>query len=174
MFPKQIIDFFSHPIFAIVGGFTVIIAVFNLFYRIIFTIIGVSPIIIRIGKGIWRRKIGIIGNVEAFSTLSSCIIESGIFKKNNVVHIPIETLDKSKSYSVLLVDWESSKEHIDNILINRKNHNTAIIVFAKSGTIPQDMMPTIANNSNTVVVNFKGRLINDLLNSLITTSFDEQ
>jgi hypothetical protein len=174
MIPKQILDFFNHPIFTIVGGFTVLIAIFNLFYRIIFTIVGISPLIIRIGKGIWRRKIGVIGNAEAFSTLSSCIHDSGIFKKSNIISIPIENLDKAKSFSVLLVDWESSKEHIESILINRKSHNTATIVFANSGTIPQDMMPKIANNSNTVVVNFKGRLINDLLNSLITTSFDEQ
>ena len=34
-------------------------------------------------------------------------------------------------------------------------------------------MNDIANRPNTVVVNFRGRLLNDILTSLITTSYDK-
>lgn len=169
---KPIIDFFNHPVFIIVGGLTVILAAFGIIYRTACIILGVSPLVLRIGKAIWRRKIAVIGSADSFSILNECLSDSGIFKKNNIVHVSIENIDKAKEQSILLVDWESSNGIIDQIFVARKNHNTAVIIYAKAGTIPQDKMTDIANRANTVVVNFKGRLLNDILNSLITTSFD--
>jgi hypothetical protein len=169
---QPIIDFFNHPVFIIVGGLTVVFAVIGIFYRVVCIALGVTPLVFRIGKAIWRRKVAIIGSSEAFSSLKACITDTNIFKKNNVVHIPIDNVDKSKEHTILLVDWETSGNQIDQIFLARKNHNTAVIIFAKAGFIPSEKMAEIANRSNTVVVNFKGRLLNDILNSLITTSFD--
>jgi hypothetical protein len=168
---QPLIDFFNHPIFIIVGGLTVVSATLGIIYRIVCIVLGVSPLVFRIGKAVWRRKIAVIGNSESFSTLNECIADSGVFKKNNVIHITTENIDKVKEYSVLLVDWESSGTQIDQIFMARKNHNTAVIIYAKAGSIPHEKMAEIANKANTVVVNFKGRLLNDILNSLITTSF---
>ncbi len=169
---QPIIDFFNHPIFIIVGGLTVVTATLGIVYRISCIVLGVSPLVFRIGKAVWRRKIAIIGSAEAYSSLKDCITDTGLFKKSNVTYIPLENIDKAREQSILLVDWETCSNQIDQILLFRKNHNTAIIVYAKPGSIPHDKMPEIANKSNTVVVNFKGRLLNDILNSLITTSFD--
>lgn len=171
---QPIIDFFNHPVFIIIGGLTVVFAAIGIIYRIVCMTLGVTPLVFRVGKAIWRRKIAIVGSSESFKILNECITDSGIFKNRNVVHITTENIDKVKEYSILLVDWETSSSKIDQIFVARKNHNTAVIVFAKAGTIPQEKMPEIANKSNTVVVNFKGRLLNDILNSLITTSFDGQ
>lgn len=171
---QPIIDFFNHPVFIIVGGLTVVFAALGIIYRVVCIALGVTPLVFRIGKALWRRKVAIIGNLEAFSSLTDCITDTNIFKKNNVVHIPTDNIEKAKDYSILLVDWETSGNNIDQIFLARKNHNTAVIIFAKPGSIPQDKMTDIGNRSNTVVVNFKGRLLNDILNSLITTSFDGQ
>jgi hypothetical protein len=169
---QPLIDFFNHPIFIIVGGLTVVTATLGIIYRIICIVLGVSPLVFRIGKAVWRRKVAIIGNSESYSILNECIVDSGIFKKNNVIHITTDNIDKVKEYSVLLIDWESSNTQIDQIFMARKNHNTAVIIYAKAGSIPHEKMAEIANKANTVVVNFKGRLLNDILNSLITTSFE--
>jgi len=171
---QPIMNFFNHPFFIIIGGLTVAIASIGLIYRILCVILGISPLVLRIGKAVWRRKIAIIGSLESFNNLKECIIDSGIFKKSNVIHIPLDNIDKTKELSILLVDWETSSSKIDQIMLARKNHNTAVLVYAKPGSIPLDKMPEIANRSNTVVVNFKGRLLNDILNSLITTSFNGQ
>jgi hypothetical protein len=169
---RQIIDFFNHPIFIIVGGLTVISATIGVIYRIVCIFLGVSPIVFRIGKAVWLRKIAIVGSAEAYGSLKDIITDSGIFKKKNVTHIPLDNIDKVKEETILLIDWETSNNQIDHIFLARKNHNTAIIIFAKAGSIPNEKMAEIANKSNTVVVNFKGRLLNDILNSLITTSFE--
>jgi hypothetical protein len=169
---QPIIDFFNHPIFIIIGGLTVITATVGIVYRIVCIILGVSPLVFRIGKAVWLRKIAIIGSTEAYSSLKDTITDTNIFKKKNVVYIALDNIDKIKEQTILLVDWETSSNQIDHIFHARKNHNTAIIIYAKAGTIPHDKMAEIANKSNTVVVNFKGRLLNDILNSLITTSFE--
>jgi hypothetical protein len=171
---QPIIDFFSHPLFNILGGLTVVFAAVGIIYRIVCIALGVTPLVFRIGKAIWSRKVAIIGSSEAFSFLKDCITDTEIFNKKNVIYIPLDNIDKVKEHTILLVDWETSGNKIDQIFVARKNHNTAVIIFAKAGSIPQDMMAEIANRSNTVVVNFKGRLLNDILNSLITTSFDGQ
>jgi hypothetical protein len=169
---QPIIDFFNHPIFIVVGGFTVLVAIIGLIYRITSMILGLSPLIFRVGKALWRRKIAIIANSEAFSSLNETLSDSGIFKRKNIIHITPENIDKIKSYSIILVDWESCTDNIEKVFTARKSDMTAVIISANAGAIPRERMPQIANKSNTVVVNFKGRLLNDILNSLITTSFD--
>jgi len=171
-FLQPIVDFFNHPIFIIVGGLTVVIAAIGIIYRASCLIFGISPLVLRIGIALWRRKIAIIGTADAFSSLSGSLKDSGIIKGKNMCHIPLDNIDKCKDFTIFLVDWETSSGFIDQILASRSNHHTAVIIFAKPATIPADKMNDIANRSNTIVVNFKGRLSNDILNSLVTTSFD--
>ncbi len=168
---ESIADFFDHPIFIIVGGITVVFAVMGIIYRLSCIALGVSPLVFRIGKAVWRRKVAIIGGKDAFDALQECIIDTDIFKKQNVKHIQLTNIEKVKVHTLLIIDWESCIDHIDEIFTNRKDHNTAVIIFAQPASIPPDMMIEYANKANTVVVNFKGRLLNDILNSLITTSF---
>jgi hypothetical protein len=75
--------------------------------------------------------------------------------------------------TIFLVDWESFGDKIDQVFSARKNHQTAIVIFAKPASIPNEKMADIANRANTVVVNFRGRLLNDILTTLITTSYEK-
>ena len=47
---QQIIDFFNHPIFIMVGGLTVVLSAIVIFYRIVCIILGVTPVVFRIEK----------------------------------------------------------------------------------------------------------------------------
>jgi len=104
--------------------------------------------------------------------LKNSLIDSNIFKKKNIIHINSNNIDKAKDETIFLVDWETFGDKIEQIFSARKNHQTAIVIYAKPASIPQDKMSDIANRENTVVVNFRGRLLNDILTSLITTSYD--
>lgn len=169
-----ITSFFNSPIFNVLGGITFIITSLGIIYRITCISLGISPLVYKIGKAIWRRKIAIIGDAEAFGKLQRVIKESNIFNTKNIIHIPVKEIEKVKIHTILLVDWESSMAKINEIFDFRKTHNSAVIIFASAGTIDKDIMIEIANKSNTVVVNFRGRLLNDILNALLTTSFDER
>ena len=170
---QPVIDFFNHPIFIIVGGITVLAAVLGLFCRITCITLGVSPLVFRMGKALWLRKIAIIGDADAYSSLQGCIVGAGIFKENNIIHIPVNNIDEVKAHTILLVDWKTSSDQI-NYIFTVRQHHTAVIIFAEAGSIPQETMREIGNKPNTVVVNFKGRLLNDIFNSLLTTSFKER
>lgn len=171
-FFHSVVDFFNHPVFIIIGGITVVLGFIGVVYRIGCLIFGITPLVIRISSAIWKRRIAVFGNLVAYSSLQTSLVDSKIFREKNIFHVPLNNLDKGKECSLYLIDWESANTKIHEILTSRKNQHTAVIIYAKAGSIPQDKMGEIANSENTVVVNFRGRLLNDLLNSMITTSFD--
>lgn len=166
--------FFNNPIFTIIGGFTFCVTVLGIIYKIFCWFFGITPIIFRLGVALWKRKIAILGDIESLDSLKSCISDSNIFSEKNIVTINLDNLDKVKDQTIILVDWESAKDKLDQVFSSRKNHQTAIVIYAKPASIPQEKMNDIANRANTVVVNFRGRLLNDILTSLITTTYDQQ
>lgn len=168
----QITEFYNHPLFIIVGGLTVTFGVIGFFYKVICWIFGITPIVFRLGIALWKRKIAIFGSTEVFESIKTSLTDSKVFKEQNIVHIQSDNIDKAKDETIFLVDWETFGDKIEQVFSARKNHQTAIVVYAKPASIPQEKMSDIANRANTVVVNFRGRLLNDILTSLITTSYD--
>jgi len=171
-FFNQITNFYNHPLFIIVGGVTVTLAFLAFIYRLSCWAFGITPIVFRLGIALWQRKVAIFGNVEIFQSLRDSLVDSNIFKKKNIIHISSDNIDKAKDQTIFLVDWDTFGDKIEQVFSCRKNHQTAIVIYAKPASIPLDKMNDIANRANTVVVNFRGRLLNDILTSLITTSYD--
>ena len=169
---NQITNFYNHPLFIIVGGITVTIAFIAFVYRLVCWTFDITPIIFRLGIALWQRRVAIFGNAEIFESLKNSLVDSNIFKKKNIIHISSDNIDKAKDETIFLVDWETFGDKIEQVFSARKNHQTAIVIYAKPASILQDKMSDIANRANTVVVNFRGRLLNDILTSLITTSYD--
>ena len=168
----QITNFYNHPLFIIVGGLTVTLGVLGFLYKVICWVFGITPLVFRLGVALWKRRVAIFGSAEAFESINASLLDSNIFKKKNIVHISSDNIDKAKDETIFLVDWETFGDKIEQVFSARKNHQTAIVIYAKPASIPQDKMSDIANRANTVVVNFRGRLLNDILTSLITTSYD--
>ena len=169
---NAIIIFFNHPFFIVVGGATVTIAIFGILYKVVCMVFGITPIVFRLGIALWRRRVAIFGSLSAYESLKASLVDSKVFKEKNILHITNDNLDKAKNETIFLIDWESYNKEIKNVFSLRKNHQTPIVIFAKPASIPQKAMFDIANRANTVVVNFRGRLLNDILTSLITTTYD--
>jgi hypothetical protein len=168
----QVTKFYNSPPFTIIGGITVTLMFIALIYRLACWTFGITPIVFRLGIALWRRKVAIFGSADRFESLKMSLIDSNIFKKKNIIHISSDNIDKAKDVTIFLVDWETFGDKTEQIFSARKNHQTAIVIYAKPASIPQEIMNDIANRANTVVVNFRGRLLNDILTSLITTSYD--
>jgi len=168
----QITSFYNHPLFIIVGGLTVTLGVLGFLYKVICWIFGITPVVFRLGVALWKRRVAVFGSVEAFESIKASLLDSKIFKEQNIINIKLDNIDKAKEETIFLVDWETFGDKIEQIFSARKNHQTAIVIYAKPASIPQEKMSDIANRANTVVVNFRGRLLNDILTSLITTSYD--
>jgi len=169
---QQITSFYNHQLFIIVGGLTITLGVLGFIYKLICWIFGITPVVFRLGIALWKRRVAIFGSVEIFESLKSSLVDSKIFKEKNIVHIKLDNIDKAKRETIFLVDWETFGDKIEQVFSARQDHQTAIIIYAKPASIPQEKMTDIANRANTIVVNFRGRLLNDVLTSLITTSYD--
>lgn len=171
---EEITSFFNHPFFIIVGGISVSIAFVAIVYKVICFFWGVTPLVLRLGIALWKRKIAVIGNEESFSSFKLMLIDSGVFKESNINRIDLIDIAKAKKFDIYLVDWASSRSYINAIFDCRPSQQTPVIIFAAPKSIPDEELSTIANKSNTVIVNFRGRLMNDLLTSLVTTSYDKR
>lgn len=172
MWISSTIEFFNHPFFILFGGVATLIIVLGVVLKIVCSFLGITPIVVRLGIALWRRKISIFSSNEVYQSLRATLEESGIFKPRNILHIREDNIDRANTGTLFLVDWQTFGGHIDRVFSARKNDQTAIVIYAKPASIPQEQMNDIANRANTVVVNFRGRLLNDILTSLVTTSYD--
>ena len=171
---SKIIDFFNHPFFIVIGGLATVFMIFGFLYVAYLVIKGVLPVWYRLGIGLSERKVAIFGSLEVFESIKTSLTDSKIFKEKNIVHIKLDNIDKAKDETIFLIDLETFGDKIEQVFSARKNHQTAIVIYAKPASIPNEKMSDIANRANTVVVNFRGRLLNDILTSLITTSYDRE
>lgn len=168
------LDFFNHPFFTILGGITALGSICGILYAFACWIVGITPVIFRIGIALWKREIAVFSSGEQYINIKNMLLDSKIFNYKNIIHVNQENIEKAKSKTVFLVEWESFGNKIDDIFSCRASHQIPIVIYAKPGSIPAEIMIDIANRTNTIVVNFKGRLLNDLLSSMITTSYDRR
>lgn len=176
---NEIYQFFNHPFFTIIGGMSTLVAVSGLLLVFIFWVLGITPLLWRLGLGRWLRKIAIAANDEVYSSLRSDLVGSGIFREDNISQISKGHISKVKDHSLILVHYQSFVEsEILQMLNNKKSASGMVFYFPefspdKGKKIPETMVQAIGNKENTSVVNFRGRLLNDIITTLITTSYEK-
>ena len=150
------------------------LAIIGILYTIYLIIKGVFPVWYRLGMGLSKRKIAIFAE-EEFDNLSNILIDSNIFEKKNIVKIDKQSMRKAESITLLLVHWKCFEAEIDYIL-NIKSDSDALIVYApqQEGRIDENNLEKINLERNSIIVNFRGRLLNDILTCMITTSYEKR
>ena len=130
-----------------------------------------SQYFIELGVGLSKRKIALFAEVE-FTSLQALLVDSWLFKINNIEQIHKSSIKKAENYSLFVVYWDEFSDMLDDIL-QKKKDNTPLILYAPQdkGKIAPEDLKKINQHRNVVVVNFRGRLINDILVSLMTTGF---
>ena len=141
-------------------------------------LLGVLPLFKRLGLSRWWRKIAIIANDEKYNSIKQDLLDTKIFREKNIIQISKSTLSKVKDYNLLLLHYKSfEKEDIEKVL-NDKSSGTGLVVYFPElmdgeEKIPNDMLKKIDSHPFTIVTNFRGRLINDLLITFLTTSYEK-
>jgi len=177
---NQIYQFFNHPFFIVVGGLFTLAAVGVLLVTFIFWLLGITPLLWRLGLGRWTRKIAIAASDDVYNSLNSDLVDSGIFRAGNIQPISKEHLSKIKEHSLVLVHYQSFNEQQIRQMLNDKKSASGMIFYfpefnpAGGNKIPDQMIQAIGEKENTAVVNFRGRLLNDLITTLITTSYEKR
>ncbi|WP_028585089.1 hypothetical protein [Desulfogranum mediterraneum] len=168
---QPIIDFFNHPFFICVGGVMTAIAVISFIITLLIVAKGIIPVWYRLGMGLAKRKIAILADAQS-QDLKDLLIDSKLFNEKNIFQVNNESLKKAESATMILVHWKPFESRLDEILSIKKDSD-ALIIYApqKEGFINDEEMTKLSSQRNTIIVNFRGRLLNDIYTSMITTSY---
>jgi len=134
---------------------------------------GILPALVRLGNGLAKRKIAIFAKSDTLSSLTSLLTDSGLILSQNITHITKEDdFGKAEGSTLFLVYWPDWKDKIIEIK-NKKLDGEALVIYAPyaEGRIPDDVMAQLDKGRNVAVVNFRGRLLNDIVTAMITTGY---
>lgn len=137
---------------------------------------GFLPVLIRLGHGLWNRKIAIFARSDALVNLCNLLHDSKLFKDTNFLKISgVNDLGVAENASIFLVYWPDWEKDLEKIL-DKKKDSTALVVFAPQdkGKISETMITLLEKHRNVVVNNFRGRLLNDIVVSMITTGYEKK
>lgn len=176
---ETIINIYNNPFFIIWGGVSATIVLLGIILHIIAWFLGITPLLLRLGFGRWFRKIAIVANPDMYSVLKKDLIDSGIFRTKNISEAITEaSISDVKNHNLLLVHYQSFNEtQIKSILANKKSCAGMIFYFPEfspENRISDHIRDEISNTPNTTLVNFRGRLLNDIVTTLITTSYEKR
>lgn len=138
-------------------------------------IVGIGPALWRLGNGLASRRIAVFAKDGALTSLDSLLMDSNLFWKANIVGIGSEgDVGKAERATLFLMHWPDWTESWKSIL-EQKSDGTALIVYAPQdkGKIPSHVLEEMNNARNVVICNFRGRLLNDIVTSMITTSYEK-
>ena len=162
-------------IFTIIGMFETALLVIGLIWAFVMWTRGVTPALLRLGNGLAKRKIAVFASSQNMSSLKALLLDSKLFYEKNICEITKkEDIGIAEKATLYLVFWHDWADHIEDIL-RKKPDSCALIVYAPRnlGPIPEDQMRNIDGHRHTAVTNFRGRLLNDIVTAMITTSYEK-
>jgi hypothetical protein len=160
----------------VVGTVDTFILVVGIGVGIFLWLRGISPVLYRLGNGLARRKIALFAKGDNRASLKSLLIDSKLFKEKNICEISkVQDIGKCEDASVYLVFWHDWERDIEEIL-NKKPDKCALVVYAPydGDRIPPEQMKALDGHRHTAVTNFRGRLLNDIVMSMITTNYEQK
>lgn len=163
-------------IFGIVGFIETLLLLLGLVVAVTLWTKGIFPVLLRLGNGLARRKIAVFAMGDNVSSLKGLLLDSQLFSQRNILEITKkEDVGIAEQATLYLVYWHDWADQIGEIL-DRKPDGCALIVYAPRalGPIPEAKMKKLDEHRNTIVTNFRGRLLNDIVGSMITTSYEKE
>lgn len=157
----------------IVGYISTIIVILVFIIGLVMWSRGIIPALLRLGNGLSKRKIAIFATSDQANSLESLLLDSSLFQEKNITHVlTAEDVGRAENSTMFLAYWPDCENYIDQILA-KKVDDTALIIYAPTelGRVSNEDMAKINQHRNVVLVNFRGRLINDIVVSMITTSY---
>lgn len=136
---------------------------------------GVSPALRGLGNGLAHRKIALFARNEDLAGLKETILRSDLFRPSNLIDVQRRAdIGSAEDATVFVVNWPDWGTDIKLILEKKKDRVPLIVYCPRSAAqIPGDVMVDIDGHRNTAISNFRGRLLNDIVTAMITTSYEK-
>lgn len=135
---------------------------------------GILPALIRLGNGLAKRKIAIFAKPNNLTSLQQLLHDSKLFKEKNILTVSSSgDFGRAEKTTLFLVFWPDWQPADITDILNMKKDTTALIVYAPPGSvpIPDDVLKKLNSKRNVIVVNLRGRLLNDIIVCLMTTGY---
>jgi hypothetical protein len=162
-------------LFGVVGTIETIIFIIVTGTAIVLWARGIWPVLYRLGNGLANRKIAIFAKGDTRSSLKTLLMDSELFREKNICEISsVNDLGKAEVASVYLVYWPDWAHDIEKIL-DMKPDKCALVVYApyNQDKLSAEQMKNLDGKRHTSVTNFRGRLLNDVVTSMITTPYSK-
>ena len=160
-----------------VGYLSTFIVIITFITGLVLWFKGILPVLFRLGNGLAKRKIAIFAKGDNLKSLKSLILDSELFSVKNIIEITSNNdFGKSEKSTLFLIFWHNWEgKDIDEIL-NKKTDKTALVIYAPQdkGFISEEDFKKINKERNVSIANLRGRLLNDIISSLITTSYENK
>ncbi len=162
--------------FTIISYISTAIVAVSVFFTVALWFKGILPVLLRLGNGLAKRKIAVFAKGDNANSLKSLLTDSKLFNPKNILEITDKgDIGKAEEVSVYLVYWSDWAGDISEIL-DKKPDRCAMVVYApyNEGRISDEQMENLNGKRNTTVTNFRGRLLNDIVSFMITTSYEKR
>lgn len=157
------------------GYISTLIVAATVLWRFYLWLRGISPALRSLGNGLSKRKIALFAKNENSASLKDALLRSNLFSEQNIFAIqqPVD-IGSAEDASVFVVYWPDWASDVDEIL-RRKSDRTPLIVYSPrtADQISAEDMIKIDGHRNTAISNFRGRLLNDIVSAMITTSYEK-
>lgn len=166
-------------ILGIIGALSTLLIIVGGLFIFFCWCIGIFPLLKRLGLGRWFRKVFIAADIDNYQTIKNDLVESGVFREKNISQINDKSLSKVKDVDLIILHYQSfTASQIKQVIADKKNDAGLVIYFPEFNPpinmVPKDMLENINNHTYVILVNMRGRLINDVLITLMSTSYDKK
>ena len=129
----------------------------------------------RFGLSISKRKIFIFAVGDIGDDIKRDLEKSGIIKAKNIEIHSSRFSAELQNATLAVIHYSSFEKEFESML-NLKMSRCGLIVYHPEfgKRIPNDIMEKISKLQNVMVVNFRGRLVNDALATMMSTSFTKR
>ncbi len=171
----ELIGFFNSPFFIVIGGISTLFTILIIMYTIVLVVKGVFSVWYRLGLVLSKRKIAVFAEGQKFNELKNLLLDSDLFIEKNIEQIDQNSIKKAENFTLLLVYFMTFREKIDEILAVKRD-KTALIIYMphEDGRIEEDVVKKINSHRNSIIVNMRGRLLNDIFTVMITSGYEKR
>jgi len=155
------------------GG--ILIAIAGALYAGYLTFSGFLPALWRLGKGLRRKKIVVFAKGSTLTSLVDLLGDTKLFTKKNIMSVSmLNDAGRAEEATTFLVHWPDWNLAGLRRILELKKDRTALVVYAPQagGRVDNDAIQELEQHRNVVLVNFRGRLLNDIIVSMITTGHE--
>lgn len=137
------------------------------------TFAGITQAMVRFGLALYAKKIAIIAGLDDFNDIQNDLVNSGLIKKRNIQHITNRHLDEAKSALLMIIVHGYLSDEEFNTVVRGKKPQCGLIVHCppEKGRIDEKGMQLLSMIPFTALCNFRGRMVNDVLLMMLSTSF---